>query len=122
MPGLQRSIIQNILSSIAGATAQVGLWYALPEGWDSVDEIEWQSVISGGVFSALTVSIDLSEDGVNALTATPLVSDAGHVNNGGVIFDPTGKVPMRAAFIRASISGGAITSGSPSVAVNIRAR
>ena len=115
--GLQRAVTTAILATAAGATAQTGLVFAVPNDWSSSDEIAYQITIAGGTFSALTVTISLSLDGVNF--PVNQVSDTTHANAMGVIEAGTTLEKVKAPFLQAAISNGTVASGSPTVTVTI---
>lgn len=115
--GLQRAITQTILATAAGATAQTGDIYAIPQDWSSSNELAYQIIISGGTFSALTVAIALSLDGVNF--PANQVSDTSHLGAIGIIQMGTTLESVKAPFLQAAISGGTVASGSPVVTVKV---
>lgn len=115
--GLQRAVVQNILTTAAGATAQVGDVYAIPQDWSSSDELLYQFTVSGGAFSALTVKLALSLDGINF--PANQVSDTTVTGNIGSVQMGTTLEKTKAPFVRAEVSGGTVSSGSPIVTVKI---
>lgn len=115
--GLQRGVVQNILTTAAGATAQVGDVFAIPQDWSSSDELLYQFVISGGTFSALHVKLALSLDGVNF--PGNQVDDTTVTGNIGSVQMGTTLEKTKAPFVRAEVSGGTVATGSPVVTVKI---
>lgn len=116
--GLQRAIVQNVLTTAAGATAQTGSVYAIPQDWSSSDIIAYEVLITGGTFSALSVNFFLSLDGVN-FPAAPQYQDNTHLNNSNVIEIGSVAVVAKMPFLQVSISGGVVASGSPVVTVSV---
>jgi hypothetical protein len=115
--GLQRAIVQTVLTTAAGATGQTGDVFAIPQDWSASDAILYQYVVTGGTFSALHVKLELSLDGVNFPVAN--VDDTTFVGNIGIVEIGSTLVASKAPFLRAEISGGVVATGSPIVTVKV---
>jgi hypothetical protein len=116
--GLQRGTTANVLTTAAGATAQTGSVFAIPQDWSPSDELAYQVHISGGTFSALSVNFFFSLDGVN-FAAAPQYQDNTHLDNTNVVEVGATAVLAKFVFMQVSISGGVVASGSPVVTVTI---
>lgn len=115
--GLQRAVVQTILTTAAGATAQVGDVFALPQDWSSSDILMYQYVISGGTFTSLHVKIEASLDGVNFPVAN--VDDTTATGNIGVLQMGTTLNHATPPFLRAELTTGVVNTGSPIVTLKI---
>lgn len=116
--GLQRGTTNNVLTTAAGATAQTGSVFAIPQDWSPSDEIAYQVHIAGGTFSALNVNFFFSLDGVNFPVA-PQYQDNTHLDNTNVIEIGSTAVLAKAPFLQVSISAGVVATGSPVVTVSV---
>lgn len=115
--GLQRAVVQTILVTAAGATAQTGDAYAIPQDWSSSDVLMYQIIVSGGTFSALHTKLALSLDGLNFPSFQ--VDDTSLAGAVGVVQMGTTLNNVKAPFVQASISGGTVATGSPVVTVKL---
>lgn len=120
--GIQRATVVALAAFAASALSGTGNVIALPNDWSASDEVIWQLAIAGGTYSALTVIINGSLDGVNWFQVAKDVTfttGAGGIL-GGKVNDTSSTTifPIRPPFLQVVVSNGTVNTGAPVITVN----